>query len=226
MQFKLEELLKYEELGSLEASSKFDKAISNDGKKRQELEDFSTLVKHMKAFKSWCSQEVVSQDFPSTSERLAFYNYFESVIISAFWRYRKHKTTAWSFKKNLPFMLASAFLPALAAQALNALEQITSATAGSVNLISGGIIAFWFGFKVFTDWAKNKNAKETWVRHSVCFGRLNLALTRFVLSDRKKEAFQRFINDTDNILEQNLDQFALNLSANGLAKRANSKLEK
>jgi hypothetical protein len=73
--------------------------------------------------------------------------------------------------------------------------------------------------QMYLEWAKNKNDKETWVRHSTCYERLNLALSQFALSKQEESDFQRLMDTTFSILEQNLDQFALNLSSRGVAKR-------
>ena len=67
---------------------------------------------------------------------------------------------------------------------------------------------------------KKRNYYETWSRHSLCLNRLCLALNKFAVSDRLAADFNELQKDTFEILEQNLDQFAMNLSSKGLAVRA------
>lgn len=64
------------------------------------------------------------------------------------------------------------------------------------------------------------NYYETWTRHSLCLNRLCLALNKFAVSDRLAADFNELQKDTFEILEQNLDQFAMNVSSKGLAVRA------
>lgn len=61
---------------------------------------------------------------------------------------------------------------------------------------------------------------ETWVRHSLCDSRLRLALSKFATTQQPAKAdFDRLVESTFEILEQNLDQFALNMCPNGMAPR-------
>ena len=61
---------------------------------------------------------------------------------------------------------------------------------------------------------------ETWVRHSLCDSRLRLALSKFAtIHQPAKDDFDRLVESTFEILEQNLDQFALNMCPNGMALR-------
>ena len=64
------------------------------------------------------------------------------------------------------------------------------------------------------------NYYETWTRHSLCYSRLCLALDEFAVSEGKMEDFQALEKRTFRILQQNLDQFAVNVSPHGLAGRA------
>ena len=67
---------------------------------------------------------------------------------------------------------------------------------------------------------KKRNYYETWSRHSLCLNRLCLALNKFAVSDQLAADFNELQKDTFEILEQNLDQFAMNVSSKGLAVRA------
>ena len=67
---------------------------------------------------------------------------------------------------------------------------------------------------------------ETWVRHSLCNSRLSLALGKFVVSSRMEADFQELVDSTFAILEQNLDQFAVNTSPNGMAAREGNNEQK
>ena len=72
----------------------------------------------------------------------------------------------------------------------------------------------------YNKWHNMKNDKETWVRHSGCYNRLNLILQKFAFSARDNAAYDLLVKETFAVLEQNLDQFVLNLSTNGLAERS------
>lgn len=173
--------------------------------------------------KKWAETAVEPSQLLSTEKRLAFYNFFRGAIRDEYNRYKSHKTTAWSFVKNIPWMIGSATLPVLSALASHFAVQGENATLEISWLIAGLIAATWIVIKIYTDRIKNKNAKETWVRHSVCFHRLQLELSRFLLSERSERDYHVFYETSFAILNQNLDQFALNLSSQGLAER--SKLE-
>lgn len=67
---------------------------------------------------------------------------------------------------------------------------------------------------------KKRNYYETWSRHSLCLNRLSIALNKFAVSNRLAADFNELQKDTFEILEQNLDQFAMNVSSKGLAVRA------
>lgn len=61
---------------------------------------------------------------------------------------------------------------------------------------------------------------ETWIRHTLCDSRLRLALSKFAASaNPTKEDYDILVKSTFEILEQNLDQFAVNMCPNGMASR-------
>lgn len=61
---------------------------------------------------------------------------------------------------------------------------------------------------------------ETWSRHTLCDARLRLALSKFAVSNHPtKEGYEELVQSTFAILEQNLDQFAVNMCSNGMALR-------
>ena len=67
---------------------------------------------------------------------------------------------------------------------------------------------------------EKRNYYETWVRHTLCHSRLTIALSKFVVSRRLRADYEELVNSTFAILDQNLDQFALNMNDNGLAERS------
>lgn len=61
---------------------------------------------------------------------------------------------------------------------------------------------------------------ETWIRHTLCDARLRLALSKFASSNNPtKEDYEALVQSTFAILEQNLNQFAVNMCPNGMALR-------
>lgn len=61
---------------------------------------------------------------------------------------------------------------------------------------------------------------ETWIRHTLCDARLRLALSKFAAQERPtNEDYNELVKSTFAILEQNLDQFAVNMCPKGMAFR-------
>lgn len=61
---------------------------------------------------------------------------------------------------------------------------------------------------------------ETWIRHTLCDARLRLALSKFAAQEHPTiEDYNELVKSTFAILEQNLDQFAVNMCPNGMAFR-------
>lgn len=66
---------------------------------------------------------------------------------------------------------------------------------------------------------KKHNYYETWVRHTLCHSRLQIALSKFIVSERTDNDYNELVGGTFQILEQNLDQFAINTCPRGMAFR-------
>lgn len=61
---------------------------------------------------------------------------------------------------------------------------------------------------------------ETWIRHTLCDARLRLALSKFAAQEHPTiEDYNELVKSTFAILEQNLDQFAVNMCPKGMAFR-------
>ena len=61
---------------------------------------------------------------------------------------------------------------------------------------------------------------ETWIRHTLCDARLRLALAKFAIPEHPtNEDYKELVQSTFAILEQNLDQFAVNMCPKGMAFR-------
>lgn len=184
-----------------------------------DLSNREMLETSLLELKSWTEKDLDLPQLPSAEKRTTFYNFFSSAIRDVYNKYESHKTTTWSFVRNIPWMLCTAVLPVFSALAAHMLvEEGTSAT--EISWLTAGLIAAaWIVVKIYSERVQSKNAKETWVRHSVCFHRLHLELSRFLLSERGEKDYRIFYNSTFAILHQNLDQFALNLSPQGFAER-------
>lgn len=61
---------------------------------------------------------------------------------------------------------------------------------------------------------------ETWIRHTLCDARLRLALAKFATPEHPtNEDYEELVQSTFAILEQNVDQFAVNMCPKGMAFR-------
>lgn len=218
--FKLDEL----NLASTEIKlSAVDKTIDELDRNRQDEADLCMMMEGLTALKEWCTAPTRK----SLDKTKAFYDFFESTMVGAFYRYRKSKTATWSIKKNWLKALGIALLPVLSAVVTLFLEKVVAIFLEKPEEIAIGkavpiafVLAIAFCLiQMYLEWAKNKNDKETWVRHSICYSRLNLALSIFALSKQTEEDYAYLVQRTYAILEQNLDQFALNMSSHGMAKR-------
>lgn len=209
---------------------KIDKHIKETTKHKQSESDFCMMVENLEKLRLWCEGKQNGSDTISEERKREFLVFFENAIVGAFYRYRKSKKEAWALGKNWVLLIGAAILPVLTSigsWGLNLLLSCFEDADRSAKVILGngyGILACVIAaallvFRVYTKWADNKNDKETWVRHSTCFAHLNMALSGFVLSKKSNDDFELFVKTSHAILTQNLDQFALNLSANGLAKR-------
>lgn len=190
-----------------------DQIIAKLDKNKPDVADMLAMCNNLETLKNWCTNS------EADDRKKKFYSFFENAIVGSFCRYRKSKTSTWSIMKNWLKVLGIAVLPVLSSQVIMWLDAEKQTIFGNSIPVAAAILVVFCSIQMYLEWAKNKNDKETWVRHSVCYERLNLALNKFVLSKKKDGDFQNLMNDTFAILEQNLDQFALNLSSNGAAER-------
>ena len=197
-----------------------DEFIASDKKHRADEVDFLVLMENMLALEKWCLAEPDAEHSIPLHKKTSFFSFYQDAIIGAYQRYRQSKKETWSLGKNWIWLVVTTILPILTAVILQALTEGEGVLIGVSNIIACAIAVFWICAKIYDEWVKNKNDKETWARHSVCFCRLNLLLSRFLLSDRSDKDFLEFSSNTFTILEQNLDQFTLNLSIRGIAPRA------
>lgn len=202
-----------------------ERTIEKLNKNRQDEADLFMMVEGLKELEKWCT----AADKENLDKTKAFYGFFESAIVGSFYRYRKSKTATWSLKKNWLKVLGIALLPVVSAMSTPFVEEVVAALLEKSEEMAIGkavpvmfVLLTAFGLiQMYLEWAKNKNDKETWVRHSTCYSRLNLALSKFVLSEKTGEDYEHLVQTTYAILEQNLDQFALNMSSQGMAERPN-----
>lgn len=174
----------------------------------------SMMKADLQELQNWQSNSSLSGISPE--RKAAFVAFFSQKLNEVFKLYASHKKDAWSFKKNIPYMVGTAILPVIGAAAGYFLPAEGVVTSG---ITIGMIGSVWIVIKMYTDWVQSKNAKETWVRHSACFHRLYLELTRFLLSERTDNDFQLLMDRTFQILDQDLDQLVMNLSPQGIAER-------
>ena len=190
-----------------------DQRIAALDKNMPDVADMMAMRNNLATLKNWCTNG------QTDNRRKEFYAFFENAIVGSFCRYRKSKTATWSVKKNWLKVLGIAVVPVLSSLLVLLLDKANQTIIGNSVPAAAAILIVFSAIQMYLEWAKNKNDKETWVRHSACYERLNLALSRFVLSNKKNDDFQYLMNDTFAILEQNLDQFTLNLSSNGASER-------
>lgn len=190
-----------------------DQRIAKLDKNMPDVADMLAMHNNLETLKNCCTNN------EADDRKKEFYAFFENAIVGSFCRYRKSKTATWSIKKNWLKVLGIAVVPVLSSLLVLLLDKANQTIIGDSVPAAAAILVAFCSIQMYLEWAKNKNDKETWVRHSACYERLNLALSKFVLSEKKDDDFQYLMNDTFAILEQNLDQFALNLSANGAAER-------
>lgn len=195
-----------------------DYIIQEYGKDGQKLEDIKAQMdsldirlfeNNMKEFEQWCSQ----------NEQKTFFSFFRDAACGALYRYLVAKEKAWSWKSTI-IPAACAGAPAFLGSVLSLLIKTPESPVllpTTVLSIVVAVVAFSY---VYSELRKKRNYFETWVRHSACFFRLSLELSRFILSPRFDEDFDTLKEKTFAILSQNLDQFTLNLSGNGLAEKA------
>lgn len=202
-----------------EKSKEFSAQIRKRWKRRDD--------KYVMGRQDYCDCEMMMNNlvklelFASRDEKKkAFAEFFESALVGSFLRYRSSKKKTWGRGQNVLLVIAAPTVSALYGVGIALLSAEDSVLAGAPLPIVMGAAVVGVLAAGYTRWHGMKNDRETWVRHSVCYNRLNLLLQRFILSAQSEEDYNALVRDAFGILEQNLDQFTLNMSANGLAQRA------
>lgn len=167
------------------------------------------LQDQLKILKEWCT----------ANHKMDFYNFFEMTIKASYGRYRKSKISAWSVIKHILQLILEAILPAVTIGVLAYYNDFTASPKAKSILCAAAFALIWISIRFTLTWTKKKNATETWTRHSACFQHLHNVLAYFLFSERTPDNYQKFVSDTFSVLEQNIDQFTLNMSGNGLAER-------
>ena len=152
-------------------------------------------------------------------DKKAFEEFFESALVGAFFRYRSSKKKTWGVQQMILLPLATTVAPWLSGAIVAWFSAAEGTLVGAPQVVIMAACAVAVLAASYAEWHNMKNDKETWVRHSVCYNRLNLLLQQYVLSKHDSNDYDVFVQNTYAILEQNLDQFTLNLSTNGLAER-------
>ncbi len=172
----------------------------------------SSLWEDLVALKEWVTSTPLVQD-----ER--FFVFYQDAVLGAYDRFQSSKSKAWSKSRNLILLFCSAVLPVLAAFVLQLVSGGKDLLASTGVAGLSVVIAVWLFSQIYSGWQEFNAYRETWVRHSACYGRLRLALSRFLLSPRSSEDYNAFVTGTFCILEQNYEQFVLNLSKKGAVAR-------
>lgn len=190
-----------------------DKENIDNSFQEEEALEYRSLLMDMESFDAWCKAN-------KEEGREEFSQYFQSAIISAYYRYRRTKNKAWSSLRNAVMLICGAVLPGLSGIVLSWLFDKSGAAAEAHSLYLSVLIGvIWLVLFIFHGMNKKRAYDETWVRHSLCYSRLHLALNMFLTSLRKDEDYRLFVSNVFAIMEQNLDQFALNLCTRGIASR-------
>lgn len=223
---------------------KYDRAAIEDWLKSQvkdqEMVENLALLENLRVLEQWCAtndEQAFFQYFQDAvigaRSRVAYYK-------EKAWPTKGDNKQAESASKKFSLgMLADAIavgapvIVPLFAAALNNVEIVEIDMMQFLAAVAVGAV-----FSVPVGIIKRKNAKrdeaervrraeeakhkyeETWVRHSLCDSRLRLALSKFATTQQPAKAdFDWLVESTFEILEQNLDQFALNMCPNGMAPR-------
>lgn len=177
---------------------------------RQDYIDCEMMLTNLKILKLFAD---------SDEKRVEFAKFFESALVGSFKRYRSSKKKTWGMTQNALLLLAAPVIPALSGALVALFSSDEGVLVGAPLPVIMAAAVIGVMATSYTKWHEMKNDKETWVRHSVCYNRLNLLLQQFILSKRSDVDYDSFVQNTFSILDQNLDQFALNMSGNGLAER-------
>lgn len=191
----------------------------NDNQEESVLAD-EECQEELECFIKWKKERGKDEN---TDRVEAFSDFFIKALLKEYTHYSESKRKAWSRVRNALLFVCGAFLPGFAAFLLGFITEggteilASVGVAGATVMILAAILSH-----IYTEWQKLNAHSETWVRHSACYHRLRLALNRFLVSQRDQEAYNYFEAQVFAIMEQNLDQFVLNMSGRGMATRTHS----
>ena len=202
--------------------SQFIQAKSSD----LENNDLASFLKDMKTFYSWCNNPHATCPTISQQETCAFWDFFQDAIMDTFYRFRSTKDIAWSPIRNGIVFICTALLPVLGAFLIQFGTGSPKELLASTGVIATSIIILvWMILYVVFEWHQLRDYRETWARHSACYGRLRLSLSRFLVSNRSSNDYTAFVEKVFSILEQDYNQFVDNLSSKGKNSSSNSEVK-
>jgi len=183
------------------------KTKSKENTKMESLED-----EYRAALEDWCQKNGKND----------FYEFFQFSLDEAKRSAAKHKRNTWSAILIAAMVVATIVAPfafSILTVCIAALQKIPTGTQFAILAV---LSVIYFGSSSFLQWRNLKKPKETWVRHSARYNRLFIILAAFALSNKQSEDYEKLVTDTFAVLQQNLDQFVLNLSSYGLAQKPKS----
>lgn len=175
-------------------------------------EQWCLLQRQLSELEQWCRR----------NGKASFFTFFDTTIRASYDRYRKSRRSAWSVMKHVASWIFEAVIPAISAGIIYYLSCYSESPSVKSILFVCSFVLAWISIRSFLEWIKKKNAMETWARHSACFQHLHNTLGVFLFSERKEADYKQFVANVFAALEQNIDQFTLNMSSNGLAERKNN----
>lgn len=209
------------------------KTLIQDGFQKQDIIEYSTLLEDLKKLDEWCQQ----------NDKKEFFQYFQDASIGAYYRFAQTKDKVWSNEKNLALIkqlsslsYASPIIMPVVAAITTALEQGTivlpentpylfiAGVIGTVMLVLTSVVRI--AVCKHKENESKRNYYETWARHSLCNSRLRLAMSEFLVSEQTDSDYQKFVSSTFAVLEQNLDQFAVNMCPKGMASREKTNIKR
>lgn len=210
MHYSYESLKKY-----ITDKSNFKEYIESEFEKQESLE-LNSLLTDLNDFKSWKGSKI-------PRERVeCFFSFFQDAILGAYYRYLQSKEKAWSWKRNIVWFVCGALLPILATAVSQFITGNIHEVSDYVEITVVCILGvLWIFSHIYTEFQKNRSYRETWVRHSACYGRLHLALSSFLVSKQSDDDYEALIDNTISLLQWNFEQF-VTLAPNGLAEKSDN----
>lgn len=204
---------------------------------QQETVEYHTMLEHLKVLEKWCEE----------NKETEFFKYFQDAVIGTYCRAVHYKKKAWADKDELKRKEKKKWLekaldvataaPAIILPMITTLincveiEKINMPQFLAAVAVGAGISLSLGIFKIkkqekeedtraATEAVKKHKYEETWIRHTLCDSRMRLALSKFAASGNPTQKdYDALVQSAFAILEQNLDQFAVNMCPNGMASR-------